>query len=365
MNRVKICVDWEFLNYNKKTYMNNINLKPVGRYVNDDGREGVRYVWEVDGKSSPYVESGAFYKRTYLETNKIDSDIAAYTTSVSLGCLLAKSGNQCKFCVTGNHVPYQRLLTAEEIALQNIFMVLDDKLANESSKAREFAYMGQGEPGFSYEQVREAIIITNKVVDSLGFNVYRHIFATAGVPEAIKKLTNDVASGFYGQTNILLHLSVHSMIERGKLMPINHLYPLEDVIQASEEYAKLTGKKVVVNFMMLKGATLMGEGPFTTTLSEQANNFIKILNPKYHRVILCEYNADESVGENSDIEPEEVEMLENIFVSNGFEVKKFVAFGKKNKLACGLLGGKATPNLKSEDVDQLLNKATDLINQYK
>lgn len=343
----------------------NLNFKPVGKYVNDDGKEGVRYVWEVDSSSCPYVESGAFYKRTYLEVNKVDSEIAAYTTSVSLGCLLAKTGNQCKFCVTGNHVPYKRLLTAEEISLQNIFMVLDDKLANEANKAREFAYMGQGEPGFSYDQVREAIIITNKAMAILGFNVYRHIFATAGVPQAIKRLTEDMASGFYGKTNILLHLSIHSMIDREKLMPINQLYPLEEVIKASEEYAKLTGKKVVVNFMMLKKATLMGAGPFTTTSSDQAVNFTKMLNPDYHRVILCEYNADESVGENNEINPEELAMLENIFVSSGFEVKKFVAFGKKNKLACGLLGGNAAPNLKIEDVEPLLEEASDLINQSK
>ena len=343
----------------------NLNLKPVGKYVNDDGKDGVRYVWEVDGQPGPYVESGAFYKRTYLELNKADSDIAAYTTSVSLGCLLAKTGNQCKFCVTGNHIPYTRLLKAEEIILQNIFMVLDDKSANQASKAREFAYMGQGEPGFSYDQVREAIVVTDKIVASLGFDVYRHIFATAGVPQAIRRLTQDVASGFYKQTNILLHLSIHSVIDREKLMPINLLYPLEEVIKESEEYAKLTGKKVVVNFMMLKEANLMGCGPFTSTSPEQAVNFTKILNPKYHRVILCEYNADPSVGDNKDISPEELAVLENIFLATGFEVKKFVAFGKKNKLACGLLGGKATPNLKPEEVDSVFNKAVDLINEFQ
>lgn len=345
--------------------MENINLRVIGKYVNDEGKEGVRYAWELDGLPGPYVESGAFYKRTYLEANKADSDIAAYTTSVSLGCLLAQNGNQCRFCVTGNHVPYKRLLTAEEIALQNIFMVLDDSSANEKRKAREFAYMGQGEPGFSYNQVREAIIITNKVVKSLGFDIYRHIFATAGVPQSIIKLTRDVASGFYDQTNILLHLSIHSVIDRGRLMPINQLYPLEEVIKASEEYAKLTNRKVVVNFMMLKNATLMSGGPFTTASSDQAINFTKILNPEYHRVILCEYNADPSIGSNNPISEEELSVLENIFISQGFEVKKFVAFGKKNKLACGLLGGKAEPNLNVDDTLSLLSKASTLIQEHK
>jgi len=341
--------------------INNIDLKPVGKYVNDHGKEGVRYVWKLDGRPHVYVESGAFYKRTYLETNKADAEIAAYTTSVSLGCLLAKENRQCKFCVTGNHVPYQRLLTAEEIALQNVFMVLDDLIANQSNKAREFAYMGQGEPGFSYDQVKRAILITNSVMEDLGINVYRHIFATAGVPQAIRRLSEDIAIGVFGKTKILLHLSVHSAIDRENLMPINQLYPLEEVIKASEEYAKLTDTKVVINLMMLKGAMLMGKGPFNTTSPEQAINLIKFLNPRYHRIILCEYNVDSSVGTNNPISLEEIAKLEDIFVANGFEFKKFIAFGKKNKLACGLLGGQAVPNLDLLEINPLLERAIDLI----
>jgi adenine C2-methylase RlmN of 23S rRNA A2503 and tRNA A37 len=342
-----------------------LNFKPVGKYVNDEGREGVRYVWELDGIPGPYVESGAFYKRTYLGINKQDLDIAAYTTSVSLGCLLSQKESQCRFCVTGNCIPYKRLLTAEEIALQNIFMVLDDSAANEVKKAREFAYMGQGEPGFSYEQVRDAIVITNKAMAELGYGVYRHIFATAGVPAAIKRLTDDFLSGFFGQTNILLHLSIHSVIDRGRLMPINNLFPLEDVIKASEDYAKATGMKVVVNFMMLKNASLMGLDSFNTASVEQARNFVKLLNPEYHRVILCEYNADEKVGSNEEVSPEEVDALSDIFSSNGFEIKKFVAFGKKSKLACGLLGGDANPNLDNKEIKEALDKSIALINKYR
>ncbi|MFA4942492.1 MAG: hypothetical protein WC564_02535 [Patescibacteria group bacterium] len=342
-----------------------LNIRPVGKYVNDDGREGVRYAWALDGSDDVYVESGAFYKRTYLDTKSIDAGIAAYTTSVSLGCILSEGSKQCKFCVTGNLIPFRRLLTAEEIALQNVFMVLDDLEANRANKPREFAYMGQGEPGFSYSQVREAILITNSVMNSLGVEVYRHIFATSGVPSAIRSLTNDVARGVFGKTKILLHLSIHSAFNREQLMPIDQLYPVKDVISASEEYAKAINDKVVINLMMLKDAMLMGSGPFNTMSPVYALNLIKILNPKYHRVTLCEYNADGKVGTNNLITPEEVSALENIFVSNGFEFKKFVAFGKQHKLACGLLGGQAIPNIDPTKTDPILEKAIDLIKKQQ
>jgi adenine C2-methylase RlmN of 23S rRNA A2503 and tRNA A37 len=337
------------------------NLRPVGKYVNDEGKEGVRYIWEIDGTSDYYVESGAFYKRTNLGINKIDEQIAAYTTSVSSGCFLSKNKRQCKFCVTGNTIPFRRFLTGEEIALQNIFMVLDDKQANELGKMREFAYMGQGEPGFSYEQVKQAMIITNAVMEELGIRVFRHIFATSGVTPGIEKLTKDVVTGVYGKNKILLHLSIHAAIDRGKLMPINEDFPLAEVIKASEEYARLTGEKVVVNFMMLSGAVFGNDGPFSTLSAKEINCLVKLLNPNYHRIILCEYNPPGDIDNGNSVSVEEINQAERQFLDHGFTVKKFIAFGKKDKLACGLLGGRAIPNLSFSNIKNKFERACNLI----
>ena len=93
------------------------------------------------------------------------------------------------FVEPGKLLPFGGFLTYKEIAKQNVFMVLADMYCDERpellNKEREFAYMGQGEPGFSYSQVRMAIELTNKIMHRLGQKVHRHIFATCGVPEAI------------------------------------------------------------------------------------------------------------------------------------------------------------------------------------
>ncbi len=335
----------------------------MGKYVNKCGEEGIRYAWEIDGKNDYYIESGAFLRRTKLGKGTPDENIRAYTTSVSLGCILSQKCNQCKFCVTGNTIPFLRLLSSREIAFQNIFMMLDDEITDYSKNRREFAYMGQGEPSFSYEKVKAAIVGTDLIVKKLGSETYRHIFATSGNPQIIKKLANDFARGDFGNAKILLHLSVHSVNDRDQIMPINKIYPLKEVISSSEKYAKVSGIKVVVNFLMFEKAVLCGDGPFTTTSKKEVKDLIKLLNPKYHRVILCEYNPSNLIGTNKYIDEKKVNELKEILEKAGFEVKKFISFGKEDKLACGLLGGKAIPNLNTKKYKLKLNKALKLVNE--
>lgn len=341
-----------------------INIRPVGKYINKCGEEGIRYVWKLDENSDYYLESGSFLRRTKLGKGTKDESIRAYTTSVSLGCVLSQKGNQCKFCVTGNTIPFARLLSSKEIALQNIFMMLDDEVSDLSKNRREFAYMGQGEPSFSYEKVKEAIIGTDLIVKKLGSKTYRHIFATCGNPYAIRRLAKDLAKGDFGDTKILLHLSIHSVNSRSQIMPVDSEYPLKDVISSSEEYSKVSGDKVVINFLMFQNAVLSKSGPFTTASENEIGNLIRLLNPKYHRIILCEYNPSCLIGSNESIEDERVEKLKKIIENAGFEVKKFVSFGKEDKLACGLLGGKAIPNLDKDRIKSILDKAIGLVEEH-
>ncbi len=342
-----------------------INFLPVGKYINDCGEEGIRYAWKLDDKGGYYVESGAFLRRTKLGKGTKDENIRAYTTSVSMGCLLGQGKMPCRFCVTGNTIPFDRLLTSREIALQNVYMMMDDNDSDLSKNRREFAYMGQGEPGFSYDKVKEVIIGTDLIVKTLRTETYRHIFATSGVTTAVEKLTEDLANGDYGNANILLHLSVHSVNDRDRLMPINVKYPLKDLIAASVDYAKVAKQKAVINFLMFKNAMFGNFGPFNTASEQEIRDLAKLLDPRYHRVILCEYNPSPLTGGTSNnVSVEEADALQKIAESFGLEVKRFVSFGRKDKLACGLLGGKASPNLAAEEIEEKLNKALDLVKEY-
>ncbi|HOO76147.1 MAG TPA: 23S rRNA (adenine(2503)-C(2))-methyltransferase RlmN, partial [Tepiditoga sp.] len=54
---------------------------------------------------------------------------------------------------------------------------------------------------------------------------------------------------------IRLSVSLHAPtnIQRDKIMPINHKYPVEELIQACKNYQKITNKRVTFEYTAIKG----------------------------------------------------------------------------------------------------------------
>ena len=103
-----------------------MRLHPVGfSHLGQVNADGIRYVWQLRD-NAPYIESAAFRARAKIPTSDADSHISAYTTSVSGGCALTAAKVPCRFCRTGNTLRFSGHLSAKEIALQNVFMVLSD-----------------------------------------------------------------------------------------------------------------------------------------------------------------------------------------------------------------------------------------------
>jgi hypothetical protein len=57
--------------------------------------------------------------------------------------------------------------------------------------------------------------------------------------------------------------------------------------------------------------------------------------------------------------------LVDLASSLGFETKKFIAFGKEDNLACGLLGGQAKPNINKQEIEAIWNRSLELIEKFK
>lgn len=245
-------------------------------------------------------------------------------------------------------------------------MVLSDMNCSDSpslvNRPREFAYMGQGEPGLSYSQVRLAIELTNKVMKELGQNVYRHIFATSGVPEAIAAYKDDVKHFF--TERVTVHYSLHAMEKRDMLMNINKLYPYREVIHQMDEVFDITHEKVCIGIMLFWNFKAKGCDVDYSTTIKSIKPIMDLLDPKRYRLSFCEYNPSEDVG-TSDIYPqEEAERLMSVVKARGFEAKLFSSFGQKELTACGLLGSKTPERTASEKWRDLENYALELINKH-
>lgn len=329
--------------------------------LGEDTVDGLRFAWKCNNFVN-YVESASFINRSKGKCE----NICGYTTSVSVGCILKVQGVPCTFCRTGNVLPYGRLLTCKEIAQQNVFMVLADMFCEEhpelKDREREFAYMGQGEPGFSYPQVRSAIEITNKVMRELGQKVCRHIFATCGIPEAIKCYKDDVENFF--TEKVTLHFSLHSLYNRDMLMPINSIYPIQESISLMKDIRKRTGEKPCIGIMLFNNFSANNKVCNYTNDLSTILPILEMLNPEDFRLSFCEYNPIEEIGESEPYCYDEAMKIIGLVKKRGFEAKYFSSFGREKKSACGMLGGKEPDNSASEKWKELNERSIKLVNKY-
>lgn len=316
--------------------MNRIQLVGFDR-LGENGRDGIRYAWRCSGYTY-LLESAAFKNKT----KGLQSKISGYTTSVSLGCILKYMGVACKFCRTGRVLPFSTFLSAKEIAKQNVLMVLlDMKSKNKESwqKEREFAYMGQGEPGYSYIQLRQAIKITDLVLQKLGQTTYRHIISTSGIDEMLLALSHDLETHYF-ETRVTLHYSLHGTRWRSRIMPINTMYPYESSLKLLKKISELIDEKICLGVLLLNDFCSDSVNEHYKTEKEDIDIVLDLLDNRYFRFSLCEYNSIDDGNGNSDIYPEkQAQELLDYIRERGFEGKLFSSFGKKEKTACGMLGG--------------------------
>ncbi len=331
-----------------------MRILPVG-YSNlgKDRNDGIRYVWQLE-ENRPYIESAAFTTRAKIPTAALDEKISAYTTSVSSGCILTPARMACKFCRTGNSLRFSGPLSAEEIALENILMVLSDMENYEqgtvASNLREFAYMGQGEPGFAYPQLRKAIKITNAVLEKLGQKVFRHIIATCGVPDMVDAYIDDIKNDFFEGTRTTFHFSLHATQYRDQMLPINRMYNYKEILAKLPILHELMQEKPCVGVLLFKNYN-HGDCKNYTTDMEEIKRISTLLDPKVCRLSLCEYNTCDCAGTNEQVQPEEAQAYVDFLQDAGFEVKLFASFGKQENTACGLLGG-TFPDYPTDDTLQ-------------
>lgn len=236
--------------------------------------------------------------------------------SSQVGCPL-----NCAFCATGQS-GFKRNLEAHEIVEQIIFYarMLKKGMDGEPGKVTNIVFMGMGEPMLNYDNVMAAIKIVN---DKEGFNLgARHIsISTIGLPEGIRKLAKEKL-----QVNLAFSLHAPNDKLRSGLCPVNKRFSIRRVMEAMEFYIDATNRKVMVEYVMLKG---VNDNP------EQANELVKLLSGrKLLYVNLIVYNT--TLG----FEPsprEKVQAFKEILEKNKIQVTIRKEFGREIWAACGML----------------------------
>jgi 23S rRNA (adenine(2503)-C(2))-methyltransferase len=236
--------------------------------------------------------------------------------SSQAGCPLA-----CVFCATGS-LGFKRNLESPEIADQVIYFARQAKKINE--KISNVVFMGMGEPLLNYGNVIEAVRILN-AGELFGLGA-RHIsISTIGIIDGIRKLADEPY-----QVNLAFSLHAPDERLRSKLIPANRSYPLKKIMPALDEYITKTGRRVMVEYLMIDK---VNDG------EEQVLGLIELLKGrKLYYLNLIRYNRTDNYDPSPD---QRIGFFMDKLIANGISVTKRHSFGNSILGACGQLGAKS------------------------
>ncbi len=253
------------------------------------------------------------------DDNLIETVVMYHDYGISI-CVSSQVGCNmgCAFCASGKLKKVRNLETYE--------MVSQILLAEEEIKERisSVVIMGIGEPLDNYDNVINFIRIIN---DAKGLAIgIRHItLSTSGLIPQIEKLMNE-------DLPINLAISLHAPNDnlRSKLMKVNKVYNISQLITTIRKYLEHTNRRVTIEYVMLKG---VNDTP------DDALELANLLKGMNIYVNLIPYNETNSQDFKKSAEKTIKEFCK-ILKENNINVTIRKEFGSKISAACGQLRSK-------------------------
>lgn len=250
-------------------------------------------------------------------------DRVSVCVSTQIGCAVG-----CAFCETGIS-GFQRDLSAGEIVEQ-----VGAIAAHSGRRISHVVFMGMGEPLLNLEATLKAIRLLNR---EGGIAMRQLTVSTSGVIPGIHQLAE-------AKLQLTLAISLHAPNDalRDRLVPLNRRYPLAELHRAAADYVARTGRRLTVEYVMLRDVNDSVE------LARQTASWLKGLHA---HVNLIPFNATDAAFGPS--RPDAVARFRAILEEAGFPVTVRVERGADIAAACGQLrrqalgeGGEVVPQVK-------------------
>lgn len=269
------------------------------RQISSDGTR--KYLFEVDQKDQ--VESVMIKQKNRM----------TLCLSSQVGCAMG-----CTFCKTGT-MGLKRSLSASEIVRQVVGVISDAK--NFGDRFTNVVFMGMGEPLHNWKGVSEAIRIL-KDQHAFGIGARRITVSTSGLIPGIRKF---VESGL----NVKLAVSLNATTDevRSKIMPVNHKYPIEQLIGAIKELFVDPKRSVTMEYVMLGGVN---------DFEHDLVRLSKLLEGLNVKINLIPYNPNAGLGFSSPV-PGKPEKWQRVLNSKGIISTIRWSKGADISAACGQL----------------------------
>lgn len=161
-------------------------------------------------------------------------------------CISTQSGCGigCAFCATGQ-MGLMRNLSSGEIVEQVLYFAR--RLKHEGDRLTNVVVMGMGEPFQNYGATMKAIDTLNHP-EGFNFGARRFTVSTVGLAPMIDRFTQERR-----QVNLAVSLHAATNILRDELVPVNHRYPIERLLESCREYVSQTGRRITFEWAMIEG----------------------------------------------------------------------------------------------------------------
>lgn len=164
---------------------------------------------------------------------------ATVCVSCQVGCAVG-----CAFCATGLG-GLTRSLSAGEIVQQTIDAARQAKKLGRT--LTNLVMMGMGEPLQNYAETMKFINIIHDP-RGLNFGARRITISTSGIVPRIDALADEPL-----QLNLAVSLHAPNNDLRGRLVPINGRWPVEELLAACDRYIAKTGRRISFEYALMNG----------------------------------------------------------------------------------------------------------------
>ncbi|MBR2828764.1 MAG: 23S rRNA (adenine(2503)-C(2))-methyltransferase RlmN [Bacilli bacterium] len=280
---------------------NNFSIEQLKIVRVEEDLDVCKFLFELSDKE--HVEA-VYMRHSYGNSVCISSQV---------GCNMG-----CRFCESGRRRKV-RNLEVHEMVLQ--IMMIEEYIKERISHV---VVMGIGEPFDNYDNlIRFLTIINHPKGISIGA---RHItVSTCGIVPKILEF-----SKFPLQINLAISLHAPTNEVRNQIMPINKVYPLEELIPAIKKYLENTNRRVTFEYILLKDIN---------DSLECANNLVKLVKGINCYINLIPYNETNNL---EFIRSSTVQIMRfyDILKKNNINVTIRKEFGGNISAACGQLRSK-------------------------
>lgn len=199
-----------------------------------------------------------------------EADRGTLCISSQVGCAL-----DCAFCATAKQGFNSNLTTAEIVG--QVWTAIRElpRRPNGEPAVSNVVFMGMGEPLANYRHVVPALEI---LLDDYGYGLSRRrvTLSTSGLVPQLDKLAHEC--------NVALAVSLHAPDDglRDRLVPINRIHPIDELLDACWRYVSAYGNRhVTFEYVMLDG---VNDQP------EHADALVRLLRGKPAKVNLIPFN---------------------------------------------------------------------------